>query len=449
MADARSGRLTYGPVTLFVFVLCWVTIVADGYDVVVFGAVVPSLLQEPAWGLTPASVGLIGALAPIGMVVGSLVVGTMTDVVGRRRMLIGCTVWFSALTGLCALAPTPELFGALRFLAGLGLGGIVPTAAALTGEYAPLRVRNLALGLVLTGFPIGGLLAGAVAIGLIPTWGWRSLFALGALPLVVVVPVAWRFLPESVAFLTARGRTAEAERVAVRYGIAASPAPAGAAPRENPLAELVSRPYRVATVCFCLASFLCLFMIYSLNTWLPQIMRQAGYSLGSALTFLVVFNVGAIVGSIVIAVAADRLGSKPVIVATFLAAAAAVTLLALPLPVPVLYALVAIGGAGTIGTQSFLIAYVSKHYPVRTGATAIGWAMGVGRLGSVSAPLVLGLLVGSALGIGWNVAAIAIPGLLGAALVLLVPRRPGERSPVGAADVAAESGRERRRDQVG
>jgi AAHS family benzoate transporter-like MFS transporter len=426
-------RRTYGPVTVLVLALCWITVVADGYDVVVFGAVVPALLQDPSWGLTPASVGLLGALAPVGMFVGSLVVGTVTDVVGRRRMLIGCTAWFSALTALCALAPNPEVFGLLRFLAGLGLGGVLPTATALAGEYAPMRVRNLAYGLIFTGFPLGGILAATIGIGLIPAWGWRSMFALAVLPLLVVVPIALRYLPESVAFLAAKGRVDEAERVVARHGLPVPPRPAEA-PVDGvraqrmfaPLAELVSRRYRLATACFWLTSFLCLFMIYGLNTWLPQIMRQAGYSLGSALTFLIVFNVGAIIGTVVIATAADRLGSKPVIVATFLLAAAAVTLLSLRLPVLVLYALVAVGGAGTIGTQAFINAYVSKHYPVAMSATALGWSLGVGRLGSVSAPPVLGLLVGSALGVGWNFYAIAVPGLLGAALILLVPRRPGD-----------------------
>jgi len=430
---APDGRRTFGPVTLLVLAICWITVVADGYDVVVYGAVVPSLLQDRSWGLTPASVGLIGALAPIGMFVGSLVVGTVTDLVGRRRMLIGCVAWFSVFTGLCALAPSPGTFGLLRFFAGLGLGGVLPTATALAGEYAPLRVRNLAYGLIFTGFPLGGIIAALVGIQLIPATGWRAMFALAVLQLLVVVPIALRFLPESVAFLAAKGRTAQAERIAARYGVPVAAQRPARDVQDQPsrsklaaLADLVSRRYLLATVCFWLTSFLCLFMIYGLNTWLPQIMRQAGYSLGSALTFLVVFNVGAIIGTVVIAMAADKLGSKPVIVVTFLLAAVAVTLLSLHLPSLVLYALVAVGGAGTIGTQAFINAYVSKHYPVRMGATALGWSLGIGRLGSVSAPPVLGLLVGSALGVGWNFYAIAIPGLIGAALIALVPRRPAD-----------------------
>jgi Permeases of the major facilitator superfamily len=151
-------------------------------------------------------------------------------------------------------------------------------------------------------------------------------------------------------------------------------------------------------------------------------MRQAGYSLGGALTFLLVFNLGAIAGTILVSGAADRLGSKPVLVATFVLAAVAVALLSLRLPTGLLYVLVALGGIGTIGTQSFIMAYVSKHFPVRMSATAIGWTLGFGRLGSVAAPPVLGLIIGSALALEWNFYAIGVAGLIGVLLIALVPQ---------------------------
>lgn len=202
--------------------------------------------------------GLLGALAPIGMFVGSLVVGTMTDLVGRRQMLIGCTAWFSALTALCALAPSPEVFGALRFLAGLGLGGVLPKATALAGEYAPLRVRNLAYGLIFTGFPLGGILAALIGIGLIPRPSVGGHVRLGHRPTPrcrshrAALPAGVR------GFLAARRRTAEAERIAARHGMPVPPRTVAGPQREDapdtgklaPVAELVSRRYRLATACF-------------------------------------------------------------------------------------------------------------------------------------------------------------------------------------------------------
>ncbi|MBE4734025.1 MFS transporter [Streptomyces caniscabiei] len=129
--------------------------------------------------------------------------------------------------------------------------------------------------------------------------------------------------------------------------------------------------------------------------------------------------------------AADRLGSKPIIFTTYLLASAAVILLSLRLPTAVLYAAVALGGVGAMGSQTFILAYVSKYYPVRMGATALGWTLGFGRFGSMLAPPLLGLIIGAGLALQWNFYALAVPGILGAALIGLVPRTPGEKAPVG------------------
>lgn len=442
--ESRGGsgdRATWPPVTLLVLAICGLAIVADGYDVVIYGAVIPSLLHEHGWGLTPAGAGLIGSFALIGMLIGATTVGTLTDILGRRRMLIGCLIWFSVMTGLCATATSPEAFGAFRFLAGLGLGGVLPTASALSGEYSHPKARNLVFAIIFSGFPVGGIIAAFTGMFVIPRFGWQAMFLLGLLPLVLIVPVAWKFLPESIAFLRAKGRHAEAERTARRWNVpvrdtreetsATAQAPTGAGTDTmSPVKTLLSRDYIVATLCFLAMSCLCLFMIYGYNTWLPEIMRRAGYSSGSALGFLLMFNLGAVVGQLLISLAADRLGSKPIIVTTCLLAGVAVMLLSLRLPTAVLYTAVALGGVGAMGTQTFVLAYVSKYYPVRMGATALGWTLGFGRLGSMLAPPLLGVIIGAGLAFQWNFYALAVPALIGAVLIGLVPRAPGEKAPV-------------------
>ncbi|GGU08791.1 MFS transporter [Streptomyces coeruleorubidus] len=437
-----GGKVTWPPVTLLVLAICGVAIVADGYDVVIYGAVIPSLLHDHGWGLTPAGAGLIGSFALIGMLIGATTVGTLTDILGRRKMLICCLTWFSVMTGLCAIATSPEVFGIFRFLAGLGLGGVLPTASALSGEYSHPKARNLVFAIIFSGFPVGGILAAFTGMFVIPRFGWQAMFLLGLLPLALIVPVALKFLPESIAFLRAKGRHAEAERTARRWNITLEDTQEEAPTTTRPSAEtgpnsmspvkaLLSRDSIVATLCFLVMSCLCLFMIYGYNTWLPEIMRQAGYSSGSALGFLLMFNLGAVVGQLLISLAADRLGSKPIIVTTYLLAAVAVILLSLRLPTAVLYAAVALGGVGAMGTQTFVLAYVSKYYPVRMGATAMGWALGFGRLGSMLAPPLLGLIIGAGLAFQWNFYALAVPGVIGAALIGLVPRAPGQEAPVG------------------
>lgn len=430
------GNATWPPVTLLVLAICGITVTADGYDVVVYGAVIPSLLHEPGWHLTPAGAGLIGSFALVGMLIGATTVGTLTDTLGRRRMLIGCLVWFSVMTGLCATATSPEVFGLFRFLAGLGLGGVLPTASALVGEYSHPKTRNLVFATLFSGFPLGGIIAALTGIFVLPRFAWQVMFLVGLLPLLLVLPLAIRSLPESIAFLRAQGRHAEADTIADRWSITSEGAQQGVpTPKEqipsgtgagsmSPVRALFSRSYVVATACFLAMTCLCLFMIYGFNTWLPEIMRRAGYSAGSSLGFLLVFNIGAVVGTLIISLAADRFGSKPIITTTYLVSSVAVILLSLRLPTTVLYAAVALGGVGAMGTQSFVLAYVSKHYPARVGATAMGWTLGFGRLGSMLAPPLLGLIIGAGLAFQWNFYALAVPGVLGALLVGLVPRTP-------------------------
>lgn len=413
-------------VTVIVLVICWATIIADGFDVVVFGALVPSLIGDPELGLNPATVGLLGASAIIGMFVGSLLSGAVTDRFGRKRPLIVFVTWFSVVTGLCALAPNVETLGALRFLAGLALGGVLPTASALLAEYSSPKQRNLVYGVLWSGFPVGGILAALAGMAILPAFGWRGMFVLGLVPLVLIVPFAIAMLPESVAFLLARGQYDRAGALAVRHGFSLSDegAPrAGEAPARASVRALFGAGNARRTVAFWASSFLCLFMIYGINTWLPQIMQSAGHSLGSALAFLLVYNVGAIIGLVSISFLADRFESRRVVISSFLVAATAIALLSVAFPTLVVYALLILAGAGALGTQAFINAWVSKTSPTHIRATALGWSLGIGRLGSVLAPVALGMVVGSDVDVSWNFYTIAIPGLIGAALIAVLTTR--------------------------
>lgn len=433
MAGTSTGSDRASRTSLWVVAICWVTIIFDGYDLIVYGAVVPELLQYREWSLTPEQVGLIGSYALIGMLFGALIAGTITDIVGRRKIMLVSIAWFSVAMGLCAVAPNPELFGLFRFLAGLGLGGVTPTAIALTIEYSPAGRRNFNNALMFSGFSVGGILAALIAIPVLAAFDWRVMFWIGAAPLVLILPLAYKFLPESIGFLVAKGRREEAEQLAQRFDISTEnlAEPAGETEasssrtgRLNTLASLFTRNYIVATVLFWVASFLGLLLVYGLSNWLPQIMIESGYPLGSALSFLLVLNIGAIVGVILASTLADRFGSKPVTCLSFLAAGVAIFVMSLQPPMLLLYALVAVSGLGSIGTQILINGYVATHYPVENRATGLGWALGVGRLGAILGPPLGGFIIGSQLGLEWSFYAFAIPALLGALVILMVPRPP-------------------------
>lgn len=276
----------------------------------------------------------------------------------------------------------------------------MPTTVALTVEYAPADQHHRYNAVMFSGYSVGGVLAALLAIWFLSDHGFRFLFGLGMLPLVTVVPLAWRFLPESRQF-----RTTKKE----------------ALPR-----ALFSGPKRAASILFPMASFCGLLLVYGLNTWLPKIMQKAGYPLTSSLAFLVMLNVGAVIGALSGSTVADRLGAKLVTAAGFIVAAGAVLLMSRGLSVGTLYVVVAAAGLGSVGTQILLNGYVASYYGADHRASALGWTLGVGRLGAILGPTVGGWLLASSLGVDWNFYTFALAAITGAGLVLCVPRASGD-----------------------
>ena len=424
----RSGGL--------VLALCFFTIVFDGYDLVVFGATVPTLLAHPTWNIDPAQAGLIGSLALTGMLIGTLTVGALTDILGRRKIMLFCIAWFSVCMLATAAAPNETVFTVLRFLTGLGLGGVVPTCIALTVEYAPKTRRQIANALMYSGYSVGGVGAAVLALSTLPAMDFRWLYAVGALPLVTLLPIAYKYLPESIAFLANRRSPAEARATADRFGLVyedivtenpAVDAPAAATPaRQSSLKDLFSARWRRSTILFAAANFCGLLLVYGLNTWLPQIMRGAGFELGHALAFLLVLNLGAIVGSIGASWVADRIGIKKVVTASFILACISIFLISLNLPGALLFVLVAFAGLGSVGTQILVGGFCATHYPQRLSPTALGWSLGVGRIGAMMGPIIGGVISSTTLGYQVNFYAFAAVAVLGAITVSSVSTRTGE-----------------------
>jgi MFS family permease len=288
---------------------------------------------------------------------------------------------------------------------------------------------------MMTGYHVGGVLTALLAIPILPALGWRAMFVVGALPALVLVPMMLKSLPESPSFLIAQGRRAEAEDLVARYGITLESEEvrevqveerASEGGRFKALKTLFSGGYMLGTLAIAVASFMGLLLVYGLNQWLPTIMRDAGYALGAALTFLLVLNVGAVVGLIVAGPVADRYGSKAACVGWFALAAVFLFLLSIPMPLLLTYIAVFATGVWVFSAQVLLYAYVSRHYPTSGRGTALGWAAGIGRIGAICGPLLGGLLVGAQLAVPWGFYAFALVGLLGSIFIALVPRSPVE-----------------------
>jgi AAHS family benzoate transporter-like MFS transporter len=385
--------------------VCWLLVVFDGYDLIVYGTVQSALINDTGWGLSKATAGTVGSMAFAGMMIGAVFAGRMADTWGRRRTILGCAVLFSVFTILCAFAPNAYVFGTLRLLAGIGLGGLVPSANALVAELVPAKWRSTIATLMMSGVPIGGSLAALAGIPLIPAFGWPVMFLVAVLALAVVIPLGMRYLPETlppagVARLAAGSATPEKR-------------PAG-------FGSLLRAPFLGMSVLYAVATLVTLFAWYGLGTWLPNLMQLAGYNLGSALTFALALNLGAVVGSVATAWAGTRFGPAPTAVAAAAVAAAALLVLVAGPPVTVVYLMLVLAGVGTHGTQCLIIAAVASHYPAHLRGTALGWALGVGRIGAVAAPQAGGLLLAAGLGVNSNFLAFAGAAAVAALLLMVI-----------------------------
>lgn len=416
---ARFNRFHVG-----VLAWCAVIIICDGYDLAVAGIALPSIMK--AMGVTAQNAGFMVSSALFGMMFGAIFLGSVADRIGRRYAIAICLALFSVFTAAAGLAHDPYLFSAMRFLAGLGIGGVMPNVVAQMTEYSPRRIRATMVTLMFSGYAVGGMLAALLGKGLIESYGWSSVFLAAGVP-VVLIPFILRSLPESMPFLIRRQRFDELKRILARIEpqylpgardqfVSAGRERAGAAS----IGQLFQEGRGFSTAMFWVAFFMCLFMVYALSSWLTKLMASAGYSLGSALTFVLVLNFGAVIGAIGGGWLADRFHIKYVLVGMYALAAVSITLLGFKVPTAALFVLVGLAGASTIGTQIVTYAYAGQFYPAAVRATGIGWASGVGRGGAIIAPIAIGTLVGLALPLEQNFMAISVPAVIATIAVALI-----------------------------
>ncbi|MGN2623674.1 MFS transporter [Stutzerimonas balearica] len=423
--NARFSRFHW-----MVMALCALLLIFDGYDLFIYGVVLPVLMQE--WGLTPMQAGALGSYALFGMMFGALGFGTLADRIGRKKGIAICFALFSSATILNGFASSPTEFGIFRFIAGLGCGGLMPNAVALMNEYAPKRLRSTLVAVMFSGYSVGGMLSAGVGIYMLPRFGWESMFFAAAVPLLLL-PVILYYLPESVGFLVRQGRQAEARELLKRVDPTAE-LPADAALEvadvkgaSVSVLALFKEGRTVRTLSIWVAFFCCLLMVYALSSWLPKLMAGAGYSLGSSLSFLLALNFGGMAGAIVGGWLGDRFNLVKVMIGFFVAAAVSISLLGFKSPTPLLYGLIFIAGATTIGTQILLYACAAQFYGLSIRSTGLGWASGIGRNGAIVGPLLGGALMAVNLPLQLNFMAFAIPGAIAAlAMTVFALSRPRE-----------------------
>ena len=392
--------------------LCWVAVALDGFDLVVLGAVIPTLSKTGALGFTDSSLTMASTVGLIGVGIGAVCVGPLTDRYGRRTTLITSIAVFSVLTLAVAGAQNVTQFTVLRFLAGLGLGACLPTALAFMSEHAKQGRGGSAVTRMMTGYHVGAVLTALLALWLVDAYGWESMFVVGGVAGLLTLPLLWFKLPESVSFL----RAAEARAQ-------------GAASTTVRTSGVVKGRYLRVSIGLWVASFMGLLLVYGLNTWLPKIMGEAGYSINAGTALLLVLNVGAVIGLLVAGGISDSRGNKPTVLLWFGLAAAFLALLSIKLEnTLVVYAAVLLAGIFVFSAQVLVYAFVGHLYPTEIRGTALGMAAGVGRVGAIVGPFLGGALVTAGLAYPWGFYAFAIAALLAVLALSTVPahmRQPG------------------------
>ncbi len=383
--------------TSWIRTLCWLSVALEGFDIVALSAALPTILETKYAGIGPAEATFVTTISLVGIMIGSVAVGPVADRMGRRLALMASIALFSVFTLFVPLAPNAAVFGLLRLIAGIGLGACLPAALTMMSEVAAPERRARAATLTMTGYHIGAVLTSLLAIVVAPNW--QILFVVGGVVGLLVLPVMWVKLPETNPLLSAE-----------------APAP------KVPVSDVLKPPFAVVSIATWVASFMGLLLVYGLNSWLPTIMKAAGYALGTSLTMLLLLNLGGVAGLVVAGIVGDARGIRASAILWFGGATVLLGLLSIRMPTLVLNAAVFLTGLFVFSAQVLIYAYITRVYPPQIRGTALGLAAGIGRVGSIVGPAVTGALLTAGLGYPWGFYFFCVIALLAVVAMLVVPR---------------------------
>ncbi len=418
-------RSKVGSLQIMLFALSAACLIMDGFDVQAVGYVGPSLIRE--WKIPGSTLGNMLASGNFGVLVGSLVFTMVADKIGRRPVLIAATLYFSALTIVTGMVTSVEQMILVRFVAGLGLGCIIPNATALIGEYSPRRLRIALMATISVGFTAGAAFGGFVSAWLIPAFGWRSVFYFGgAVPLVIAGLMIW-WLPESLQFMALRGRK-NRDRLAAWLRRIDSTVPVTANTEyviheENrggvPAMHLFREGRAVGTVLLWVINFMNIFNLYVLSGWMPTVAAQLGYSTRMAVMMGTTVQVGGTLGTFWLTWLIGRFGFVHVLTPCFTVACISIALIGQPGLTPwLLFLIVFIAGSCVVGGQPTVNALSGSYYPTYLRSTGIGWGLGIGRAGAIIGPWLVGQFMAAKWSIHDIFYASAIPALISAMVML-------------------------------
>lgn len=399
--------------------LCILTAVLDGFDTQIIGMLAPVISRS--LGLPVTHFGPVFSAGLFGMLVGAVTLGPLADRYGRKTMIVLSSALFGALSLATAFSHSYDQLLILRFATGVGLGGALPNAISLASEYSPRRYSRTVVSTLMCGMPLGALLGGIISATLIPLHGWQSVFIVGgALPLAVALLSAL-FMPESPRFLVRRGGRQRqlgdiVRRIApdidssrMRY------APAEAMTR-IPLRDLFAPEHATQTLLLWVPYFMNLVVLYFIVSWMPAVLTGAQHSVAAGIRAVAVFSLGGVVGCLLQGPLMNRFGMRRVLISELMVYTVLAVVLANGADRPEVVVVVsALMGVAIQGVQAGLNALAAEVYPIHMRATGVGCAVGIGRIGSISGPLVGGVL----LQLHWSVSDVFLAGIAPAVIAMI------------------------------
>jgi AAHS family 4-hydroxybenzoate transporter-like MFS transporter len=402
--------------------LCFCCTLLDGFDLTVIGVAVPKIAEYLR--VKPPALGLAMSAGQFGPLIGAALLGMLADRIGRKRMLVACALAFGLFTVLCAFITSVGQLALFRFIAGLGMGGAVPTAIAFGTEYAPTRSRATVATAMYAGVPVGATVSGLGAVYLLPHYGWQSLFIMGGvIPIVIAILMAL-LLPESLTFLVRRDKAQAKVR-----SIVAKIAPAFAKDKDVefcstdkrrpgvPVKHLFLEGRATTTILLWISFFVGYYLIYLMLSWAPTLLRKGGASVQQYSMAFALINFGSAIATVTVGRLMDK-AKNPYRILQGGFILGFLSLVAFGLfatsPFIVIAAICVICGLFINGTVSGLVALVTLSYPTDITGSAVGWAYAIGRSGATLAPLIGGIFIG----LNWTVFEIWGSNAVGALIIV-------------------------------
>ncbi len=417
-----------GRAQIRLLLICAAVLFTDGFDTQAIGYVAPALARD--WGLQRGALGPVFSASLFGLMLGALIFGPLADRIGRKRIIVASTVMFGIGTLATLLATGTTGLLVIRFVTGLGLGGAMPNAVAMTAEYSPHRARATMVMTMFCGFSVGAAVGGLIAAALIPALGWRSVFLVGGIAPLLLAPVLAVKLPESVRFLALSGRDDTGIAAILGRFFPGERFPPGArfVAHETvlqglPVANLFRERRALSTGLLWVVFFMSLLDLYFLSNWLPTVLNDLGASDAQAALVGSMLQVGGVGGVITLGRLIDRFSFWALALTYLLASVAVFSIGHSSHSIPLAAVAIFATGFCIVGGQTAANALAATFYPTSIRSTGVGWCLGIGRVGSVIGPLIGGALLALHWGTQSLFTAATVPALLAAAAALLLAVR--------------------------